>query len=266
MVSKINADGTAVITRSVSETGHAKNADSFKELLRGLTDFGSTYQPASEHLQLWPLSQKEQQVDAAMTAWTIAIRDDANSENERTTAYASLASYCTRILNTLISSGNVSDLTIKDAQSIINKIRGARSAQGTKAIEGAIAKGLEQPRTISVSQQSYDHKLAHFAALHILVASQPTYNPNEPDLKLTAIEAYENKLRTSNINVISARSKLIDARNHRDVQLYHPDNGVVNLSKEIKSYVKAIYGSTNPNYKKISGIPFKALTQKASTL
>lgn len=266
MVSKINADGTTVATRSVSETGHAKNVSSFADLIKGLTDFGPTYQPSNEQLHLWALGKKQEAVHAAMHTWNIASRDEANAENERTSIFSKLMSYSTRIVNTLSSSANVSSQTIDDARSILNKIQGRRSAQGKKAIDVAKLKGTDEPRTISVSQQSYDQKLAHFATLRILLASQPTYQPNEPDLTLRGVEEYENKLKAANSNMVSARSKLIDARNLRNQQLYDDINGVVALSKAIKSYVKGIYGASHVNFKKINGISFKQYKDKASTL
>lgn len=266
MVTKRNTDGTTIITRSVSETGHTKNAASFSDMLKGLTDLGTKYQPANESIQLWTLGIKNEQVTIAMDNWGTAIRESANAENERTKLFATLNSYSTRILNTLISSANISALTIKDARSIVSKIQGSRSVTGKKAIAEAKNAGVEPARTISVSQLSYDQKCAHFAALRKLIATQPTYNPNEADLKLTAIEAYEGKLKKANNNMIAARSKLIDARNQRNLHLYDDQTGVIALSKAVKSYVKGIFGATHVDYQKIKGIPFKVIRDKASSL
>jgi hypothetical protein len=266
MGTKLKADGTTVTTKSVSETGHAKNAAAFADILTGLADFGPKYQPGNDQLQLWNLGQKKEQVDKAMDAWGTADQDYDDAENERTKAFSGLGAYCTRIVNTLISSKNISELTIKDARSINTKIQGARSAKSKKNNEEAKLAGDDQPRTISVSQQSYDQKLAHFTALRKLVAAQPTYLPNEEDLKLSGLEAYQAKLKAANNNIIIARSKLIDARNNRNLELYHEETGVIALSKAIKSYVKSIFGATHPNFRKISGISFKAVKDRASSL
>lgn len=266
MVTKLKADGSTITTKSLSETGHATNAASFADILRGLADLGSTYQPGNQDIQLWNLGRKKELVDAAMDTWRTAVQNDADAENERTKVFSQLKAYSTRIVNTLISSKDVSPLTIKDARSINSKIQGARSAGGKKANAEARAAGGEQPRIISVSQQSYDQKQAHFTTLRKLVAAQPTYAPNEADLALTGIQAYEAQLQATNSNMIAARSKLIDARNNRDIQLYHQETGVIARSKAIKSYVKSVFGARHPNFKKISGIPFKTLRDKASTL
>jgi hypothetical protein len=266
MVTKRNADGTTVTTRSTSETGHAKNAAAFTDIIKGVTDFDTKYQPSNERIQLWQLEQKQKLVHTAMDNWGTARQNDDDAENQRTEIFGNLPTYATRITNALISSGNISPLTIQDAQSIMKKIRGTRSAKGTKEIAEAKTAGSEQPRTSSVSQQSYDQKLAHFIALRKLVTAQPTYNPNEADLQLSGLITYESQLTTSNNVKIDARSKLIDARNERNIQLYHEETGVIQLSKEIKSYVKSVFGSTHVNYKKINGIPFKLIKDKASTL
>jgi hypothetical protein len=52
MVTKLKTDGTTTITRSTSETGHTKNAASFSDMLKALTDLGAVYQPANESIQL----------------------------------------------------------------------------------------------------------------------------------------------------------------------------------------------------------------------
>src|SRR5690349_16513905 len=104
MSTKQKADGTIVITRSVSETGHYKNAASFSDMLKGLTDLGTVYQPANESIQLWTLEKKNEEINKAIDNWGAAMRDDANAENERTSLFNSLSSYSTRVLNTLSSS------------------------------------------------------------------------------------------------------------------------------------------------------------------
>jgi hypothetical protein len=266
MRTKTLADGTTVTTRSTSETGHAKNVASFSELIEALKDLGGKYQPGNEDIQLWRLGRKEEAVAKTMSDFGTAFQADKNAENERTEVFAGLDSYSTRIVGVLNSSKGISPLSIKDAQSIMTKMRGKRSATGTKEIEEAKIAGLEAPRTISVSQQSFDQKIVQFTTLKKLVETQPGYVPNEADLKLTAITDYETQLKTSNAAKVSTDSKLTNARIARDVQLYYPETGVVALSKAIKNYVKSVFTASNINFKKIKAIPFKTVKDKKSKL
>jgi hypothetical protein len=266
MRTKTLADGTTVTTRSNSETGHAKNVASFSELIEALKYLGDKYQPGNEDIQLWSLGRKEEAVAKTMSDFGTALQADKNAENDRTEVFSPLNTYSTRIVGALSSSKGISPLTIKDAQSILTKMRGKRSAKGTKGIEEAKIAGLEAPVTISVSQQSIDQKMVQFNNLKKLVETQPGYMPNETDLKLTAITGYETQLKTSNAAKVSTDSKLSAARTARDVQLYYPETGVVALSKTIKSYVMSVLTASNVTFKKIDAIPFKTVKDKGSKL
>jgi hypothetical protein len=266
MATKKMSDGTTVTTRSTSETGHAKNVAAFKDLLQAITDLGTAYQPSNESISVSNLNKKNEAISKAMDNWRAADRADQNAENLRTDTFSGLNTYSTRIVGVLSSSSNVSPLTLKDAQSIMTKVRGKRSAKGAKEMEQAKISGEEQPRTISVSQQSFDQKTTQFSALKKLVETQPTYKPNEADLNLKALTDYEIKLNNVNGAKVATQSQLIDARNQRNFQLYDPQTGVVALSKIIKNYIKGRFQPTHVTYKKINGIPFKTIKDKASKL
>ncbi|MFA6059829.1 MAG: hypothetical protein WC756_16610 [Taibaiella sp.] len=262
MSTKKAADGTTVTTRSTSEGGHVKNATGFKDMLTVLTTFGNKYNPANELIQLWVLERKNESVNVAMTAHKLADQQDKNAENERNLLFAPIKAYSTRVFNALASSTGVSDLTLADARLIVNKIQGGRSARSKKAIATALETGGEAPRTISVSQQSFDQKVNHWSKLCVLVAEQPGYKPNEEDLKLKAITEYEQKLIASNNKKVLTGTKLKDARNTRNFELYDAKTGVIKCAELVKSYVLSLLHATHPDYKKINIIPFRTIRER----
>lgn len=260
MPTKKAADGTTVTTRSTSEGGHVKNATGFKDMLTVLTTFGNKYNPANALIQLWVLERKNESVGLTMTAHKLADQQDKDAENERNLLFAPIKAYSTRVFNALASSAGVSDLTLADARLILDKIQGNRSASGKKAVATALKAGGEAPRTISVSQQSFDQKVAHWSKLCVLAAEQPGYKPNEDDLKLKALTEYEQKLIAANNKKVLTDTKLKDARNNRNFELYDAKTGVVKCAELIKSYVLSLLNATHPDYKKIKGIPFRIIT------
>jgi hypothetical protein len=259
MPTKKAADGTTVTTRSTSEGGHVKNATGFKDMLTVLTTFGNQYNPANELIQLWVLDRKNESVNATMTAHKLADQQNKDTENERNLLFEPIKAYSTRVYNALASSAGVTDLTLADARLILDKIRGSRSAEGKKTIATALEAGKEAPRTISVSQQSFDQKVAHWSKLCVLVAAQPGYKPNEDDLKLKAIMEYEQNLIAANNKKVLADTNLKDARNARNLELYDAKTGVVKCAELIKNYVLSMLHATHPDYKKVKGIPFRTI-------
>ena len=45
----------------------------------------------------------------------------------------------------------------------------------------------------------------------------------------------------------------------RNQTLYNPLTGLVQTSKEVKQYVKSVFGANSPQYKQVSGLEFKVI-------
>ena len=90
-----------------------------------------------------------------------------------------------------------------------------------------------------------------------IVKNVPTYNPNETDLKVTALTALAADL-TDKSNAVSTSTATLDqARGARDELLYQNDDCVVNTAKLVKAYVQAALGTDSQLYKKIKGLKFE---------
>lgn len=57
--------------------------------------------------------------------------------------------------------------------------------------------------------------------------------------------------------MISIFTQLSNARLNRNVILYKPDTGVVVVAIAVKTYIKAVFGATSPQYKQVSGVEFQ---------
>ena len=107
-----------------------------------------------------------------------------NATNARQAAFEPLKKLATKIVNALDAT-EATDTLVKDVKTINNKIQGKRAdgAKLTKADAGKTAdEPTEEPKTISVSQQSFDSLIENFAKLIELVSSEPSYTPNETEL------------------------------------------------------------------------------------
>lgn len=233
---------------STSETGHAKNVANFETEISFCTAYGTAYNPSKESLKLEALNALLTQSRTSNSEVTDAKNQLDLTINQRQIKFNPLKPTATRIISAL----EVTDAyrqTIDDAKSINNKIQGRRSTAKPK--EG------EEVRTISTSQQSYDSLLDNFLKLIDLVASEPSYTPNETELQVASLQAYAQELQTSNTNVINANTAYSNTLISRDNTLYADDTGLVDTALDVKKYVKSVFGVTSPQYKQISKITFR---------
>jgi hypothetical protein len=144
---------------------------------------------------------------------------------------------------------------IKDAKTINRKIQGKRA----KEITAPTDPNTPAPNTISASQQSYDQLIEHFAKLFALLKSEPSYAPNESDLRIPTLDALLTQLRADNTNVMNAYTAVSNARISRDVTLYQDNTGLVPTALDVKGYIKSVFGATSDQYKQVSKIAFKII-------
>lgn len=112
---------------------------------------------------------------------------------------------------------------------------------------------------ISASQQSFDSLLDSFDKQIKLLSTIPSYAPNEVDLQLASLKALYNDLLQKNRDVIARTSELNNLRLNRNTTLYDPETGLVALALVAKNYAKSIFGISTPQYRQISGIPFRTI-------
>jgi hypothetical protein len=233
---------------SNSEKGHAKNVANFNLLVSYVKEIGPEYNPANAAITSAALAAKESASQTAMTEVTNGLVASKNAINARDFEFKGMSKMATRVINALKASGVNADI-LKDARGIVNKITGART--GPKPVPNP--ENPEEDPT-SVSQMSFDFRKANFELLVALVKGQPQYNPNEPELKALALEAYVANLLTLNNTVHSTTAALNTKRNTRDEVLYAPVTGMSELVGSVKAYVKSLFGTSSPVYKRIAAI------------
>ena len=119
--------------------------------------------------------------------------------------------------------------------------------------------GKEEVKTASTSRQSYTQQADNFGILLQLLSTIPTYNPNEDDLKVETLQTKLTELKNKNTNLINAYTSYSNAMIDRNQTLYNPLTGLTQTAKEVKQYIKSIFGATSPQYKQVSGLEFKVV-------
>jgi hypothetical protein len=92
-----------------------------------------------------------------------------------------------------------------------------------------------------------------------ILSTEPSYVPNENELKIATLNTQLTDLKNLNTAIANAYTTVSNARISRNASLYNPTVGICAVAKEVKGYVKSVFGATSPQYKQISGLEFKTL-------
>jgi hypothetical protein len=244
---------------STSETGHAKNVANFKTLISFCTSYGSAYNPTKASLQITSLDLLLQQAEAELGKVQNTAATFNKATNERSSAFKGLKSFGTQVINALAVSG-ASNGTINNAKGINRKLQGQRAEAKPAELspEGGQTTS-EANKTISVSQQSYDQQVEHIAKMLELLKSDDNYKPNEEELKIVNISQKLDLLKAANAKVVNEYTSYSNSLLSRDNTLYNPLTGLVAVASDVKKYVLSVYKATSPQYKQVSGIPFRSV-------
>lgn len=240
----------------ISESGHGKNVANFEDLISFCTGYGAAYNPSKGSIKISALNAALTNARNALLAVTNALTAFNLAVNARRTAFLPLSKLSVRILNAL-SATDASELTIDDAKGIVRKINGRRASEKLPSLpDDPNTPENETHASISASQKSYDSQVEHFSRLKDLLANEPSYLPNESDLKVASLNTLIADLKVKKTALLTAATLLSNARISRNDILFKKDTGLTDFALEVKSYVKSVFGSSSPQFKQISRLSF----------
>lgn len=236
---------------SVSETGHAKNVANLQDLISFVTGYGATYNPTKNALKLPQLTALATASQASLADVVTKNTAYNNKVNERVVAFSNLKALSTRLINALQTT-DATTQKVADAKAFNKKLQGVRA----KAVTTPPDPNTPAPTTISTSQQSYDQQIQHLAGIISVLQTEPSYAPNENDLKIVTLTAKQTDLTAKNNAVATAYTNVSNSRIARDTNLYATTTGLFDIATEVKKYVKSVYGATSPQFAQVKGIEF----------
>ena len=236
---------------STSETGHAKNVANLQDLISFVTGYGATYNPTKNALKLPQLNALAIASQASLADVVTKNTAYNNKVNERVVAFSNLKALSTRLINALQTT-DATTQKVADAKAFNKKLQGVRA----KAVTTPPDPNAPAPTTISTSQQSYDQQIQHLAGIISVLQTEPSYAPNENDLKIVTLTAKQTDLTAKNIAVATAYTNVSNSRIARDTNLYATTTGLFDIATEVKKYIKSVYGATSPQFAQVKGIEF----------
>jgi hypothetical protein len=244
---------------STSQNGHDNNIANFDQMISYVTAYGVTYNPSKTTLKLPALQALSTTVKNAVNTLNITLQPYSKAVAVREASFEPLSSLTTRIINAFKAT-DATPQVIDNAKTYIRKIQGKRATPKlTDEEKKALSVEGKEVKEISSSQMGYDNRLSHFDQLIKLLSTESTYAPNEVDLKITSLTTMLNDLRVKNSAVVSTITIVSNARISRNEVMYKAKTNLYNVSLDVKTYVKSVYGATSPQYKQMSSLKFTNL-------
>lgn len=231
---------------STSETGHAKNVANFHDLITHCQGFGTSYSPTKTSLKIANLLTQKTTAQTLLAAVIPKKTAFEGGEDLRVAAFDGLPTLSTRVVNALASS-DATDATVANANTYNKKIQGSRNEPE------------DEESSVSASQMSYDQLIQHFEGLISVVSAEPSYNPNEVDLKVTNLNAFLTNMKQKNDALAVLEDAVKQARIQRNNHLYNPNTGLVETAKDVKKYVKSVFTANSPQFELVNSIKFRVV-------
>jgi hypothetical protein len=252
------------MTKSNSESGHAKNVTNFHTLIEVCTSFGAAYSPLRHELTIPGLTSGHSSYLASVTDVNTVITTRKNAKVARNKTYAPFSVLTTRIQAAARACGiigadydNIVTLVRKShGQRAVAKLHASTAEPNVVPVTPQATPPVPAPKNISVSQMSFDSRLSNLDLLIKLLNSLPAYAPIEPELGVTSLRALYNLMMQQNEAVIRSEIATTTSRIKRNHDLYAPVTGMVAVARDVKSYVMSIFSINSPQYHEVSALKF----------
>jgi hypothetical protein len=243
----------------MAESGHAINVSNLGKA-RDWAQSWPTYKPSNPVLDI-----------GAMTTLFGAAGGRLDDVQNSRTAYRNATAACddlfdgmgplvTRVMRMLRASGVVASV-IEDAETYSRKIKGERATPAKKD-DPATPDIDESKQSHSASQMSRTQRLENFDSLLALLKSQPLYNPNESDLRISALTTYSDDLHAALQLVETTFVVFSNAMAARDDSLYLDTVNVVETGRLFKTYVQAGFGRNSTEWQQVRSLQFKDMRRE----
>jgi len=241
-----------------SETGHAKNVANLLQLNSIVISYGAAYNPSKPAIKIPALQLLSVDAQNALTLVNVTMSDYKNTTAAREVAFKALGPLATRGVNALKATDTTTQVD-DNAKTLLHKILGQKASHKTPKVIKELKPDENESKKISTSQMSFDNRLANLDSLISLLESIPEYIPNEEDIKPTALRAFHTSLKAKNDAAVNSSIAFSNARIARNDIFYKPLTGLVDLSVDVKNYIKSVFFAKSPQYKQVSGLIFKAV-------
>ena len=244
---------------STSETGHAINVANYEKMIAYISTYPE-YNPANGNLTQAALNTLLNKAKTTMSDVNAVTSPKIVEVNRRQQAFAPVESLATKLIAALSASQITDRRIVADAQTVARKLQGRR-AEAKKAVDPAVP-AEEADKYISNSQKSFDNQVEFMDKLIKILEVETGYAPNETELTLLSLKKFHSNLAVANKMVIDTTAAYDNQLIVRQKVLYAPVTGMIDIAKEVKNYLKSLYGASHPSFKQVKAIPFRTVKDR----
>jgi hypothetical protein len=231
-----------------------KKWQAFNELIGFCSGFGGKYNPGRQNLRIENLQAQKEAVRLVLETVKETKVHFINEVNERKQVFAQLPALTTRVLRAMDASGTSAE-RLTSARTLVKSILGkSKNAPAEAPKEGTPPEGATAKR--SSLSKSYWSRVDAFSQLVKMIASEPRYQPNEPELSLAGLTQKLEELEIMNQRVAQARVQWSNALTQRNNELDDNENSMIGSARQVKSYLLSIFGYNSAEYEQVKGIRF----------
>lgn len=230
---------------------HVNNLQAFNSLIGYCTGYGGKYNPGRQNLRIEALLSQQEAVRQVLDQVKETKVHFINEVNERKQVFAQLPALASSVLRTMVASG-ASDERLGSTRMLLTSILGKTQ----KSIKPVLTEAAQPAVVIakrSQLQKSYWSKVDSFSQLVKMVATDPLYQPNEPELSLEGLIRKLTELEAMNQRVSQARVQWSNAMVKRREVMYG-EQSLCNSARAVKNYLCAVFGYNSTEYEQVKHI------------
>lgn len=244
----------------ISEVGYSKNLANWQQLISIVISFGSDYNPSREAIQIPQLQQVASNAQDATHVLNATKAEYKNATAERAETFKLLTPLTSRTISAIKASSTIGRQD-NNAKALVRKIQGNKATKKSTPDPQAMNTEGSDMKEKSTSQMSFDNRIANFDELIAYFESIPEYAPNEEALKPIGLRTFSNNLKTKHNRATIATIALKSARSTRNKIQEAPLTGLVDLSVDVKNYVRSVFGISSYEFKQLSKLTFRKFSK-----
>lgn len=245
----------SILTLSVMKHNKSNKVATFDKVLGLCNAQGEVYNPSQESIKVAALNSLLTTAGENLKAADVSRTAYENALNARQPVFRYLPKLATRIVDALRASGAPQE-AVDDAAAISRRFRSQKKVLVSSSEPVTLADGTvttEEKYRRRLSQLDKATMVHNFQSLIIRVGAEPSYNPNETELKAESLNQHLETLATMNRDVTSA---FIAMKN--DIhELNHTLGIMYQTVKDVKAYFRSVFGRTGEKYKEIVQLKFR---------
>ena len=223
--------------------------NNFSGLIDVVKKFGAAYNPSNPNLTLANLEKFQTEGRLSIKRVSDAETVYLNATTRRLNLFKDQNQTLSRILAMLQSQG-VDKNIYQDLYQVVKQIKGYSKKQSVPAKTGELKPDKHTGAYITLEKRAED-----FLQVIEFLEMIPDYKPNNSELEIAGLKAYQVEMEQINEEVAEFENTLTNERHKRDLLFYNEENGIILLGRQVKANIRGTFGRTSSEHLQV--IPFK---------